>query len=728
MTDLSDTRGLAPTDARSSLAPLLAPRSVAILGASSDATKIGGRPVKFLRTHGFEGAIYPVNPRAAEVQGLPAYASLADIPAPVDHAIVALPAAAALPAVRACAERGVRAVTVFSSGFAEVDGAGRAAQAELGAIARDSGMRILGPNCMGFMNLRTGFLGTFAFMVDLGLPPLGRVALVSQSGAFGGQALVMARQQGLPLGAWVTTGNECDVELADCIAHFARDPQTDVIMGYMEGCKTPARLIEALALAQREGKPVIMVKAGRSEAGRAAVQSHTGALAGDDRVFDALFREYGVHRAQSVEDFFDVARACATGARPREGRVGVFTVSGGIGVLTADAAEQHGLPLPPLPAEAQQRLQALLPHASVRNPVDGTAQIWADMRVFETFVRTMLAEGRYECVLLFLTAMPHAPHLQAPLADILTRLRREFPQVLLVLSMLAPPELSRRMQEEGYLLFEDTTRAMRAVAALRDLAAARERPARAHPSAEPLPEPAGERPLAGARTEHAVKQVLAACGIAVPAEHAAADEAAALDAARRISYPVALKVLSPDIVHKTEVGGVALGLADAAALSAAWRAMMARVRREAPEARIDGALVAPMVGDGLEFLVGVQRDPIFGPVVVAGLGGVFVELFDDVALRLAPVSHEQAHAMLRELRAHALLRGHRGGPPADVDALADAIVRLSRLAARHADTVESIEINPLRVFPAGQGVLALDAAVVPRAAPPGPAEKKGHDA
>ncbi len=715
---ISDTSHLTPPR---SLAALLEPRSVAILGASSDATKIGGRPLKFLRTHGFDGPIYPVNPRATEVQGLPAYASLNDLPAPVDHAIIALPAHAALPAVRSCAERGVRAVTVFSSGFAEVGEAGRAAQAELGAIARDSGMRILGPNCMGFMNLRTGFLGTFAFMVDLGLPPLGRVALVSQSGAFGGQALVMAREQGLPLGAWVTTGNECDVELADCIAHFAQDPQTDVIMGYMEGCKTPGRLIEALALAQDAGKPVIMVKAGRSDVGRAAVQSHTGALAGDDRVFDALFKEYGVHRAHSVEDFFDVARACATGLLPREGRVGVFTVSGGIGVLTADAAEQHGLSLTPLPTPAQARLQALLPHASVRNPVDGTAQIWADMQVFETFLRTLLAEGDHECVLLFLTAMPHAPHLQQPLTEILTRLRHEFPQVLMVLSMLAPPALAQQMQAAGYLLFEDTTRAMRAVAALRSLAQARLRPpARPAPPRPPWPD-AGA--LAEARTEHAVKQGLARCGIPVPDEQVVRSELEAIDAARRLGCPIALKVLSPDIVHKTEVGGVALGLADEHAVSAAWRQMMARVQRDAPQARIEGALVTPMAGPGLDFIVGTQQDPIFGPVVMAGLGGVFVELFNDVALRLAPVSHEQAHGMLRELRAHALLQGHRGAPAADADALADAIVRLSQLAADQAAAIESIEINPLRVFSAGQGALALDAVVLPRAATP---EKDGQ--
>ncbi|CAN5607691.1 acetate--CoA ligase family protein [soil metagenome] len=696
-----------------SLQPLFEPRSVAIFGASSDATKIGGRPLKFLKSHGYSGDIYPINPKSPEVQGLRAYASLDEVPGPVDHAIVALPASAVIDVVRACAARGVRAVTLFSSGFAEVGDAGRAAQAELEAIARNSRMRILGPNCMGFMNLRTGFLSTFAFMVDLGLPPLGRIALVSQSGAFGGQALVMARDKRLPLGAWVTTGNECDVELADCIAHFANDADTDVIMGYMEGCKSPARLIAALELAQRNRKLVIMVKAGRSEVGRAAVQSHTGALAGDDRVFDAIFREYGVHRAHSVEDFFDVACAAATGLLPRAGKVGVFTVSGGIGVLTADAAEHEGLVLPALPEATQRDLHALLPHASVRNPVDGTAQIWADMRVFETFMRRMLEDGDFECMVTFLTAMPHAPHLQAPLADILGRLRRDFPKVLMVLSMLAPAELSRQMADAGYLLFEDTGRAIKAIAALKSLAAARDRAAES--AAESAPDMTAAMPRLGdARNEHDFKRLIADAGIPVAPESPVQTVADAVAAARRLGYPVALKVLSPDIAHKTEIGGVALSLADDMALASAWETMMDRVAREAPSAGIDGAIVSRMVTGGFEFIVGVQRDAAFGPVALVGLGGVFVEIFGDVALRLAPVSLANAHAMIRELRAFPLLDGARDTPKADIDALADTIVRLSALAVANVGEIESIEINPLRVFDAGRGVLALDAAVVRR--------------
>ena len=449
---------------------MFAPRSVAVIGASGDTTKIGGRPLKFLKANGFAGEIYPINPRAAEIHGLPAYPSIGAVPRTVDHAIIALPSTSVMAAIEACAARRVRSATIFSSGFAEIGDEGRRLQERLAAVAREAGMRILGPNCMGFMNLRTGLIASFAFMVDLGLPPRGRIALVSQSGAFGGQALVMARDKRMPLGAWVTTGNECDIELADCIGHFARDAETDVIMGYMEGCKSADKLVAALELARDNGKAVVMVKAGSSDVGRQAVQSHTGALAGNDRVFDAIFRQYGVHNAASVEGLFDVAYAASGGRIPREGKLGVFTVSGGIGVLAADAAERAGLELPALPEAAREQLQQLLPHASVRNPVDGTAQIWSDMKVFDTFLQTMARAGDYDALLLFLTAMPYSPALQLPLKACLLRLREAHPDKLLILSMFAPPEFCREMADAGYLLFEDTTRAIEAIAALRDMA------------------------------------------------------------------------------------------------------------------------------------------------------------------------------------------------------------------------------------------------------------------
>jgi len=688
------------------LEAIFAPRSVAILGASTDGTKLGGRPLRYLLSHGYQGEIYPVNPRAETVQGRPAYASLAAIPGPLDHAIIALPAASVPEAVEACAARGLRAATIFSAGFAEIDEAGRAQEARLRDIARASGMRLLGPNCMGAMNLRNGFLASFAFMVDLGLPPTGRVALASQSGAFGGQALVMAQRRGLPLGAWVTTGNECDIELADCIAHFARDDETDVIMGYMEGCRSPDRLVEALALAQRAGKTVVMLKAGRSEVGMAAVQSHTGALAGNDRVFDALFRQYGVRRAASIESLFDIAYAAAgLHGKATPQRLGIFTVSGGVGILAADAAEAAGLEVPALPTATQEKLRQLLPLAAVRNPVDGTAQIWADMAVFRQFLRLMVAEGGCDAVLLFLTAMPFAPHLQAPLRDILLELRADFPDKILILSMLAPPELERDMAEAGYLLFEDTGRAIAALAAARPASA----PVPAATSTVAAP---ASLPVEAARNEHSAKRALAALGLPVLAEEAAADLPAALAAAERLGYPVALKILSPDIPHKSEVGGVALDIADAVALDAAWSEMMARVARVAPAARLDGALVAPMLPrGGTEMILGIQSDPVFGPVVVAGFGGIFTELLDDVVLRLPPVDEASAMAMLRELRGFPLLNGARGRPRADLPALTRVIARLSDIALANAASLATLDLNPVVVGREGEGVVLLDALI-----------------
>lgn len=697
---------------------MFAPRSVAVIGASGDTTKIGGRPIKFLKANGFAGEVYPINPRAAEIQGLPAYPGIEAVPRTVDHAIIALPSTSVMEAVEACAARRVRSATIFSSGFAEIGDEGRRLQERLAAVAREAGMRILGPNCMGFMNLRTGLIASFAFMVDLGLPPQGRIALVSQSGAFGGQALVMARDKRMPLGAWVTTGNECDIELADCIGHFARDAETDVIMGYMEGCKSADKLVAALELARDNGKAVVMVKAGSSDVGRQAVQSHTGALAGNDRVFDAIFRQYGVHNASSVESLFDVAYAASGGRIPREGKLGVFTVSGGIGVLAADAAERAGLELPPLPETAREQLRKLLPHASVRNPVDGTAQIWSDMKVFDTFLQTMVREGDYDALLLFLTAMPYSPALQPPLKACLLRLREAHPDKLLILSMFAPPEFCREMADAGYLLFEDTTRAVDAIAALRDMAGGRERGAdRDAADAEANASPAAYPALNGADHEHALKRVLVRAGISVPEERLVRDVQSGTRAAEELGYPVALKIVSPDIVHKSDAGGVALGIADRDAFIAAWKAMMPRVREAHPAARIEGVLVTPMVSGGVEMIVGVHRDPIFGPVAMVGFGGIFAELFGDVSLRRAPVRRHEALAMIRELKGFGLLDGARGRPKADVAALADTIVHLSGLAVANDAVVESIEINPVRLLGVGAGALALDAALVARTPP-----------
>lgn len=689
---------------------LFHPRSIAMIGASTDPTKIGGRTFRYVKDNWREGALYPVNSRNAEVQGVATVPEVAALPEGVDLAFVMVPAAAVVETLEACAARGVRHAVIFSSGFAEAGGdEGVGAQRRIGEIARSSGMRVIGPNCMGVMNVRERLFGTFTAAFEYGLPQPGRVSLVSQSGAFGSHCFVVARERGLGLGLWLTTGNESDVDVADGLAYLAEDPETDVILAYLEGARDKGRLVHALALARANGKPVIMLKVGRSEVGALAASSHTASLVGADAVYDAVFRQYGVHRADTIDELIDMAYACLPRRFPVGRRVGLATISGGVGVLMADAATAAGLELPPLPDDAQARLKELLPFAAVRNPVDFTAQALNDVSLIEKYLRVMLAEGGCDAVVVFLTTVGLNPVMMEKLADGLAALPRDFPNALLVLAMLSRPEARSTLEAQGYLLFEDPTRAVNAVKMLMDFGRSF-----AHAGAEKAPPAltAAEVPLPhGPLGEHKAKRVLAAAGLPVVPERLASGPAEARAAADALGYPAVLKVASPDILHKSEVGGVVLGLQDGDAVAAACEALLARVHAAAPQARIEGVLVAPMISGGVETLLGVQRDPVFGPVVAFGLGGVFVEVLQDVALRVAPFNEAEAHAMIREIRGYPVLEGARGRPRADVDALARALARLSAFAAAHADRLQSLDVNPFLVLPEGQGAVAVDALI-----------------
>ncbi len=684
------------------------PRSVAVIGASADPTKIGGRPVDYLKRGGFRGPILPVNPNQTEVQGLPAYASLDAVPGEVDQAVVAVPAATVPAAIEACARKGVRAVIAFSSGFGEVDDAGRAAQEAAAARCRAAGMRLLGPNALGVMNPADGVLATFSSSVGPHWPRPGRVAVASQSGAVGTYCYTLLADRGSGISHLVTTGNEADIDVAACIAWLADDSETSVVLAYLEGCRDGARLRAALRHAAARGKRVVAMKVGVSEIGGAATASHTGTLAGSDAGYNAAFEEAGVWRAASLSEAADVAVAAAAGPVPRGRRVGVVTVSGGAGAFLADAAAAEGMELPPLPAEAQAAIRALVPFAGPRNPVDSTAQIANDRTLLGRMLRIMLDAGRFDVLIAFLGFTGERPERIAELTPELESLRAAHPRTLFVLSMRCAPGVRRDLLDKGFVTVEEPADAMRAAAALAWLG---ERPAA---PAEPavVPDGALALPPPGALDETVARRVLAAVGIPFVPERVArtADEAA--DAAAALGYPVAMKVLSPDIAHKSDVGGVRLGLRDAAEVAAGFGAMLAEVRNKAPSARADGALLSPMVGGGVETVLGTVRDPVFGPLVMFGLGGVFVEAFRDVAFRVAPVDRAAAASMLRSIKGSALLRGVRGRPAVDEDALADALVALSRFAVAHENSVESAEINPFIALP--RGGLGVDAAIVRR--------------
>lgn len=691
---------------------LFAPRSIAIIGASSSPTKIGGLPLAYLKASGFDGPVYPVHATEPEVQGLKAYARIADVPGPVDLAICALPGAAAEAAVRDCAARGVRALIMFTSGFAEVSAEGAAAQERMVAVARAAGMRLAGPNCMGIANLGTGAICTFHPAFAEVMPRDGCIGLVSQSGAFGGLSAMMARLRGLSLSHLITTGNEGDVDVADGLLYLASQPQVRVILLYIEGVRHGARLLEGLRRAHAAGQAVVAIKLGRTEVGSAAAASHTAALAGSDAVADAVLRQFGAHRAHSIEEFLDIACAAAVAGRPRHARTGIVTVSGGVGVLMADDAVQRGLELPALSADTQAQVKALVPFAGTRNPLDITGQVMNDRALLRKAFDLMAADGDLASVLTFVGSSLLKPEVLPEQLPPWLEIRRQHPQRWLALCGLIGPEARQALQQAGIATFEEPTHGTRAAAALLRIGQALERPL----VRPPLP-PARALPP---RAHHELEslQALREAGIATVEARAAASADEAVAAAEALGYPVVLKLLSADVLHKSDIGGVCLNLTDAAAVRAAHAQVLSAAARQAPQARVEGVLVAPMVAGGIECILGVSRDPVFGPVVMFGLGGVFVEAMGDVAFRVAPFDVDEAQRMVAETRASRVLDGLRGAPAADRTALAQALSDLSRWAAAHADTLESLEANPVRVLPAGQGLVALDAVLIGRRAAP----------
>ena len=676
------------------------PGSVAIVGASSNFAKIGGRPVHNMKISGYGGRVYPVNPSASEIQGLPAFPAVGDIPDAVDMAVIVVPMPHVEPALTACIDKGVKAAIVLSSGYAEISEEGAKAQRRLADLGAEGGLRIMGPNCMGVMNTGTGMIATFISAIGDTGPETGTISVAAQSGAFGGHCFTLARERGLGLNLWATMGNQCDVEFSDCLAYMAQDPGTSVVLGYMEGVQDADKLIEALEIARAAEKPVVLMKVGRSEVGTAAAASHTASLTGSDAVFDALLRQYNVFRPHSIDEMFDVGYAFAGGQLPKSARTGIITVSGGVGVIMADAAEDAGLELPPLPEATQERMKVLVPFAGTRNPLDVTAQFINDATLMETMYGALLEEGDYASAVCFLAGVGLNPLMMKELEPSLEAVRQRFPDQLHMLAILTTPERRARIQAMGYLCYEDPSRAIHALGVLARYSAALKR----GPSALPPDLPSGAPGLIAGTAINEVdgKRILAAAGVPAVPERIAGSSSEAAEAADAVGFPVVMKIVSPDILHKSEIGGVILNVASRRAAETAYRDLLARAEAHAPDARIDGVLVAPMVSGGVETILGVVRDPVFGPVVMFGLGGVFVEVLKDVTFRIAPFGIDEARRMIREVRGYPMLQGVRGAPPADEEALADALARLSAFAAANADVLETIDVNPFIVLPKGR--------------------------
>ncbi|MFM2278993.1 MAG: pimeloyl-CoA synthetase [Pseudomonadota bacterium] len=694
----------------SALSSLLAPRSIALVGASENAARIGGRPLRYLREAGFAGAVYPVNPNRETVQGYQAFASIQALPETPDVAILAVPAAATVQAVRECADRGIGSAIVFSAGFAETSDEGRVMQETIAGIAREANMRILGPNCLGVFNTRQNFYGTFSAILDTGFIQPGPVSVVSQSGAYGSHITHLARQRGLGIDHWVTTGNECDIDVAEALHWVVAQPDVNVVMAYAEGIRNRDMFIEALEMARERETAIVFMKVGRSEVGQHAVSSHTAALAGSDAVFDAVLRQYGVYRATTTAEQLDVAYAASRGIFPRGNRLGIFTLSGGFGIQMADDAADAGLDVAPMPEEAQAELKEMLPYASPRNPVDATAQALTDLPLMTRFIDAMLDKGGYDMFAGIFGSGPASPTFAASMRQALEDATAGKKDCIKCVTMTAPAEIVRSYEEKGFLIYEDGTALTNALGALVkfrqnfDLAHAMKK---SLPTAQPASIP--QRAI----SEPEAKAILVAAGIPFPEERLVAPGEDPTAAADSVGYPLVMKIASADLPHKTEVGGVALNLRSPEAVREAMTKMLASVREKAPTAHLDGVILAPMISGGVETIIGVFNDPVMGPVVMFGLGGVFVEVLKDVTFRAAPFDEDEAMRMIRDIRGYAMLEGVRGAARSDVAALAALLSKLSHFAAANAGSIASIDLNPVMVMPEGQGVRPLDALIVP---------------
>lgn len=683
--------------------PLFSPRSVALVGASDDVQRIGGRPLRYMREGGFAGRIYPVNPKRAEVQGLKAYPSVTDLPEAPDTVVLALPASATLAAIEDCVARGVPSGVVFSAGFAEADAEGAVLQKKIAETARRGGMRLLGPNCLGVMNPGIGYYGTFSVILDGQLLMPGPVAIVSQSGAYGAHLAHLARARGLGLSQWITTGNEMDISLAESLEHLVDQSETRVIMAYAEGISDGDRFRAALEHARRAGKAVVFMKTGRTDVGAKAAASHTASLAGSDTVFDAVLRQHGAYRARTTAEQIDIACAAAQGRFPVANKVGIFTMSGGFGIQLADDCTDAGLDVAPMPEQAQAELKELLPYSSPVNPVDATAQAVSNWEILTAFVNAMVEKGGYDFFSAILGTGPSSRSFAKPLREALMAGLASRDDCIRGVTMSAPRDVVAEYEADGFLVYEDGSQLARAFGALVGFADAF---ARGDSTTEPM---ARVDLPPGPLSEAAAKAVLRQAGLRFAEERLAVSPDDAAATAREIGFPVALKICSPDIPHKTEIGGVELGLTSADAVREATVAILSRAVTARPQARIEGVLVAPMVKGGVETIVGVHDDPVFGPVVMFGLGGIFVEGLKDVTFRAAPFGVSEAHRMIREIRGYPVLEGVRGEPRADINALAQLLSDLSRFAFAHRDRISGVDLNPVKVLPEGQGVMALDA-------------------
>ena len=685
-----------------------APKSVAIIGASTQEGSVGHSIVRNMISSGFAGPVYPVNPKTDELLGLRCYPNVAAVDGDIDLGIIVVPAKIVNMVVDECGQKGIDAAIIVSAGFKEAGHEGAAMEREIGATAKRHGVRVVGPNCLGIIVPAIGLNASFA----PGMPRDGVVAIMSQSGALATAILDWSFQEELGFSKFVSFGNAVDIDATDLLRAWKQDPATRVILAYIEGVTDGPEFME-VAHEVSQVKPLVIAKSGATSAGARAVSSHTGSLAGSEQAYDAAFRQAGIIRADSVEQLYDYAMAFASMPLPKGRGVAILTNAGGPGIMATDAAERAGLKLASLERETVEALREVLPPAAnVYNPVDVLGDATADR--YEAAGKIATADPNVHLALA--VATPQAMTDIPATAHAIERIARDSDDVV-VGCLMGGREMAAGwdiLNELGVPVYGFPERAVGALAAMVRYAEWLELPEDSVRIFD-VDDAKVNQVLAGARAdgrlnlgETEAREMVTAYGFQVPRGGLATTTEEAVHLAEEIGYPVVMKIASPDILHKSDIGGVRVGLASTDAVVDAFELMTMRAHRYVPDAMIWGVQVQEMVRGGREVIIGMSRDPQFGPLVMFGLGGIYVEVLKDVAFRVAPFGEYQARTMIEEIRAYPLLAGARGEKPVDLDALVESLLRLSQLVTAHPDILE-MDVNPLRVGEIGGGTVAIDA-------------------
>lgn len=656
------------------------PSSVAVIGASEAAGKLGNEILKNLRDGDFPGRLYPINPKSPSILGLTCYKNVKEIPGQVDLAVIIIPARFVPQAIQDCGEKGIKGAVVITGGFSEAGAEGAELQKQVADVARRHGVRVIGPNCQGVNNPYHPICASWPLLTRKG-----RVAVISQSGTVGAAMMDWFSYENLGVSTFVSLGNRVDVDETDLIEYFESDPNTSVIAAYLEGIKDPVNFQRVL---QSIGKPLVVLKSGRTPKGKVAAESHTKSLAGSDALYSSLFHRYGVIRANTIEEFYDFAKGLAYLEPPRGNTILFVTTSGGAAILATDTAEEEGIDVSPLPLELAAKLEGVIPPHAIRgNPLDLTGD--ANAKMFREVIER--ARPYYDTLgVIFGDPIADASQVVTPRGNEL---------VIFLGGAEVEREERQKMHQRGIPVYPTPERGIRALAQLIPPAKRGERASYTFPAATGLSQLSFFESLSFLKAE----------GFDCIISRAADSPGKAVHMAHQMGFPVCIKIDSPDILHKSDSGGVRLNIQSAQGLRNAYEQMMGRIREYSPEARINGVVVSAMAAPGLELIMGMSRDPQFGPVILFGLGGVAVELFRDVTLRLLPLTREDALGMLREIKAAPLLKGYRGQKMVNEGAIVDGLLKLAQIADEHPEIVE-IDLNPVVAYP--EGIVVVDARII----------------